>query len=307
MTDTRQMIRSANPVPTGAELLSDGELDALLHLTMQRSTDMDLTERPALDTQQPRSRWNGWPIALAAFAVVIVVGVVLLIAPGDDTPPVASTTTSEAPTTTEAPEPTTTSSTTTTEAPDPTPPPTTEAPDVDPDDLTAIEDFVATFNAGDWEATLASLTPDAEVANDLIGGQLRLDESPDPISRLLRMWSAQETRMTIRTDSCEPVEDGLINCRGTFSDVIVDQSPFGEAGLSVTFGVEPGGAISHLIVNSNAPSMVAAYGFFFSWLDETHPGDSDILAEATGLMSLRDDALELLPIRTAEWIASLDQ
>ncbi len=53
--------------------------------------------------------------------------------------------------------------------------------------------------------------------------------------------------------------------------------------------------------------MQAAYGFFFSWLNENYPGEDNILSDGTGRMSLRDDALELLPIRTAEWVASLEQ
>jgi hypothetical protein len=176
---------------------------------------------------------------------------------------------------------------------------------VTPDDRTVIDRFVETFNAGDPEVTLSLLSPDAEVVSDQIGGAQRRGEAGDTIDRLFRFYAIQDSRMTIA--SCAAAEGSEIDCRGTFTDIVVERSTFGEAGLTLTFMVDGEGLVSHLSVNPNSPTMFAAYDFFFNWLDEAHPGDGDILGLVTGGgMSLQEDALELLPIRVEEWIATLE-
>lgn len=299
---------TANPIPHGASEHPEAlTATALLEVIDARSVDT-IPEPGSAAPARPslRERRSGLLIAAAVFLVIVVsVGAIALLATGSDEVIDTSTTvatTTSAPTTTVPP--TSTTQATTTAAPTTTT--TTEAPQVDAADQAAIDAFVETFNANDWEATVAALAPNAEVWSDLIGYEdaLPITEFGDLIRRWFRFSANTQSRMTI--SSCSPLDDGRINCRGTLSDSVVDQSPLGEAGLSATFRVDDEGRVSYFFMRENRPSMTAAYGFFFNWLDETYPGESDILSVAGG-MSLLDDALELLPIRVAEWIATLEE
>lgn len=101
MTDIGLLVQSANPVPSGAEALTDDELESVLLLAMRRSTDMEVKDR-RVPTEPPAPRVRGWMAAAAAFAVlIIVVGAVWLFGGGDvgEVPPA----TAPPPTSTTAP------------------------------------------------------------------------------------------------------------------------------------------------------------------------------------------------------------
>jgi len=300
---------AANPIPLDAAPPSQAWTeDDLLGVIDDR--DRFEPAQPAAsgpERASKRERRIRWLVAAAAFmAVLLTIGVVAAITSFDEgdvadttavppTTPVSSTT--EPPPTTQA--------VTTTATPAPTSTSTTLA-SVDPADQAAIDTFVAAFNAGNVEATRALLSPDALVWSSLIAGELQEPLSIVEFGSLFDGWmrfnSLQEAQIAL--DSCAPVDDGRINCRGTLSDVIVVASPSSPAGLSVTFDVGPDGAVSYFFFRPNDAAMNASYGYFNFWLDETYPGDSGVLYNATPIFT--DDALALWALRVPEWIASLD-
>jgi hypothetical protein len=101
-----ERLRTANPAPDTRLLRDESEdLTALLSATWQRSTNMQ-TQQPQKVEPADEERTRGWPIALAAAAVILlVVGAISLLATSDGAEPadqVPVTTTTVAVTTTVA-------------------------------------------------------------------------------------------------------------------------------------------------------------------------------------------------------------
>ena len=304
---------AANPIP----------LDAVPHhLALTEGAILDVIETwsasPDLPTAAPvsapmRRQRRGWLTASAAFvAVLLLVGVVAAITStggGNVVEPISTSTLPTTPPATQAPPSTsqipTTSMPTTTSAPG-----TTAALVVPTEVQSAIDEFVATFNAGDPSATIAALSPTAEVWTSLIAGTftsedpLLIAEFEPVIERWLRYLSVQQAEMVINT--CGPIDGGRVNCRGTFSDEIVEASPLSPASLLVTFAVNEDGVVTYFFVRENEPAMNAAYDYFGFWLNQTYPGEDEILYDGTGRPRFLDEALALWEIRVAEWIESLE-
>ncbi len=147
MTDIGALVRTANPVPVDAPVLSDDELDALLLVIEARNGDMDLKEITT-PVEHPRPPARRWLVAVAAFAAVLLVGVAIAVLQpaGGETAPAAPTETTVVPTTTVAP---------------PTTAPvagaqTTRAPELTAELLSLAAEYEKAFNEGD-EAGLSAL------------------------------------------------------------------------------------------------------------------------------------------------------
>jgi len=304
-----ELITAANPVPD-TESLPEGTIDVRTlrnYVAGAPSGDDAPLAEPSWESPLPAYR-RGWLVAAAAFiAVTLVVGALAAVISRDRRGDIV-----EQPTTTIAPTtiaPTTLSPTTvppTSQPPATTQVPVTTTPVVDPTAQAAIDSFVATFNAGNPEATIAALSPNAQVWTSLIAGTftsedpLALSEFGPLIERWLRYLSVQRTTITL--ESCSAIDDGRVRCRGTFTDAIVEASPLSPASLSVTFAVGGGGEIEYFFVRENEPTMSAAYQFFGIWLDENYPGEDEILYDGTGRPSFLGDAIELWSIRVDEWV-----
>lgn len=301
-------LTAANPIPLDAAPPPQAWTeDALLGVIDDRERSLPQPTTSGPERASKRERRTRWLVAAAAFiAVLLTIGVVAAITNFDEDVVDTTTVPPTTPVSSTTQPPPTTQAVTTTATPVTTSTTTTLAPVVDPADQAAIDTFVAAFNVGNVEATRALLSPDALVWSSLIGGPL---PEPLPIAEFgslfdgwMRFNSLQEAQIAL--DSCAPVDDGRINCRGTLSDVIVVASPTSPAGLSVTFDVGPDGAVSYFFFRVNDAAMNASYGYFNFWLDETYPGDSDVLYNGTPIFT--DEALALWAIRVPEWIASLD-
>lgn len=300
----------ANPIPPGTDPHREAEGEAAVLDVIEARSARETWARssPAPGSLPLRA---GWLVAAAAFAIVLLaVGVIAAVTfanrGGDAVDPISTTipTTQAAPTTsnpamTEAP--TTSLSTTSTLGAT-----TTTAPIVDPTTRSAIDAFVATFNSGDTEATLAALSPDALVWSSVIAGTFTSEE-PLPladfgplIERWLRYLAVQQTEIIL--ESCEVIEEERVNCQGTFSDLVVRTSPLPPASLSATFAVTDGGKLSYLFLRENEPTMNGAYELFGLWLSAKYPGEDEILYDGTGRPSFFDEALTLWATRVAEWI-----
>lgn len=287
---------AANPIPldAAAHHLAPTE-EAVLDVIETWSASEDRPTTPAV-SEPARRLGRGWLTAAATFvAVLLFVGAIAAITStggGDVIEPISTTTPP------------------TTQTPATSAPPTTSGPVTAARVQSAIDEFVAIFNTGDPRATIAALSPTAEVWTPLIAGTftsedpLPLPEFEPVIERWLRFLSVQQAEMVI--ESCTPLDRGRVNCRGTFSDMIVAASPLPPASLSVTFAVNEDGAVSYFFVRENEAAMNAAYGYFGIWLDQAYSGEDEILYDGTGRPRFLEEALALWEIRVSEWIASLD-
>lgn len=86
MTPIEQLIDDANPIADPRHEFDDGDVRALLTLTLERNADMDMKEvtRPVGPEPRP-TRW--WVAAAAFISVVAVAGAALLIFNGDSGAP----------------------------------------------------------------------------------------------------------------------------------------------------------------------------------------------------------------------------
>jgi hypothetical protein len=311
MTDIGRMVRSANPVPDDSRTLTDDEFSAVLLLAQRRSGDMDTKQAPPVVAPEKKSR-TGWLVAAAAFALVIVViGASLLFTQESATPP--ATTPPTTPPTTAAVTPTTDAAPPTTVAEDAVDLPTGPSEQARRE---AVDSILAALSAGDVES-LAPQLGDADL-NVAFGRGTQLVDPQGTIDGImvsLRIENAMGTRF--EASDCVTEElPSTIDCTVVAIEPVRESLGLDPLDLDLKARFDDAGNLELLTLRWTLSSLVhtddrdwaAEIAPFTDWLEETHPGDRDVMIQSswTGLVpSMRDESVALWAVRVPEYLATV--
>jgi hypothetical protein len=269
MSAIDQLMRAANPVPDSATALADDDFEALLLVSQTRSGNMDVREivTPA-EPETPRRK--GWLVAATAFAaIVVVVGVaVLLMRPTTDVAPATT-------------------------------PPTTEATVDDAAPMTedrafAIADaYVGALEAGDVEAAIGTLAPDAEI---FLGSRM---VRSDGLEQYLAWGAAQGTVGSggvCTTVDIVTADTFKIGCTYGYLQGLAAAVGATPVPVELVLYVTPDG-IGPVAEGYGQPDFRAVNTPFRAWLEVNHPDDGTTTrfgswstieeAERSGLLRLQ--------------------
>lgn len=214
MNDIQTLMQSANPIPDAKQEFTDGDVKALLTLTLTRSGEMDVKE--IMTPVEPDTKRNGWFVAAAAFgAVIIVAGLALMLTRSttEDLPPATTPTTAAVTQTTIAPE-----------EPAPDAAPVVTTPPVPSELMNVVLAFETAFNDGDEEAFRALFAPGAvRVPSDESVFQLNADV--DGLVEEMLYYQARGSSLLV--EDCSTVGDDL-------SCVFVYDGPFETAAFQTS-------------------------------------------------------------------------
>lgn len=275
MNSTESVMRSANPVPDPQGDIDDQTIQALLTLTLTRSTDVDAKEmiRPVHEDEKKPNRW--WMAAVAFAAVFIAVGAAVLFIPNEsDSPPVSSETV------TTTVQQTSQTSTTLAGQAEPDVPVMTEAM------LAYTIAAPAAYNTGDAEAFAELLAPGfvryAKGAPDLT---LSTDQILDELVNM----HAQKS--TVESGECRPSPSSM-TCETTISGPVEEalyQIPIRSTD-TVYFNTD--GKVTR--IETGLPAVdFNQIEVFRAWMKATHPEVFAQMVEPGFLQVLANDDSEI--------------
>jgi hypothetical protein len=286
MNDIQTLMRSANPIPDAKQEFTDGDVKALLTLTLTRSGDMDVKE--IMTPVEPDRKRNGWFVAAAAFgAVIIVAGLALLLTRSttEELPPATTPTTVSVTPTTVAPEP----------APDAAPVVTT--PPVPSELMNVVLGYETAFNEGDEVALRALFAPGAvRVPSDESVFQLNADV--DGLVDEMVYYQARGSSLLV--EDCSTIADDL-------SCVFVYSGPFETA----AFQTSVPSRMRLVIADGQIAAISAQCGLctfdnsaledIIAWAGAINPADSEIIAGAAPFYTRTAEAGALWLTYAEQW------
>lgn len=255
MSPIERLIDDANPIVDPRMEFDEGDMRALLTLTLERNADMDMKELTKPVETEPK-RGRPWIAAVAFAAVIVVVGGALVLFTGgndDSTPPASS----ESTVTSASVEPEADASDTTV--------PLVSGPVMTEAMLSFIEAYEAAFNSGNADAFRATLAP----------GAFRVDKrAPEltiPSEALVgEMINLHVRQTTIELVDCVPAETTM-TCTTTF-DGPVEQAIYGLAITSRdTFTVDSEGKLLKIAAGGITDDYLWAADGFRNWMSAEHP------------------------------------
>ena len=279
MTDIGLLVRSANPVPDDSQVLTDDAFEAVLLLAKQRSTDMDVREKPDLERQSGSKR-TGWTVAAVTFgAAVAVIGTFALL---------SSRSATEQP-------PATTPTTVVT---------TTEADNFDAltqDAVRTTEAFLGARQRFDSDAALALVADDAIVSVGPADSKAALAPEME--------WQ-EATGLVVEPDRCEvltttPQSDGAVAVRCTAvvtSPIAATQGDADGVVFSYEATVRDDAITSIELVDLGAYSTVV-WEPFEGWVSQSRPESHSIMyLDGGSSVALSDESIALWRQYTTEYV-----